>query len=264
MGPFCKGLEKCRAVAWLFNDSPCKNDVVINDRWGKECRHKNGGYFTTEYTAGLDLGDHPWEESRGMGYSYGYNRAETINDYKSGKELIFVLIDMVSRGGNLLLDIGPTSDGRIPTIMEERLLEIGNWMAVNGEAIYGTRPWKTTRQWTKGKVPKVEYGHEYMVKYNVMDVVNEPHDGKAAIEAFFTQKGHDLYVIFPRWPKESSLTIKDVKTTSKTKITLLGMDGNLKFKSKINNVKVELPALTNTSKLDHNAYVLKLSNVKKN
>ena len=49
-------------LAWLFNESPVKNDVVINDRWGKDSRHKHGGYWTTEYTAGLDTGGHPWEE----------------------------------------------------------------------------------------------------------------------------------------------------------------------------------------------------------
>ena len=70
-------------LAWLFNESPCKDEVVINDRWGKGTRHKHGGYYTTEYGAGLEDDTHPWEESRGMGYSYGYNRAETIDDYKT-------------------------------------------------------------------------------------------------------------------------------------------------------------------------------------
>ena len=128
-----------RLVAWLFNESPCKDEVVINDRWGKETRHHHGGYYTTEYGAGLKDDAHPWEESRGMAYSYGYNRAETIDDYKSARELILVLCDLVSRGGNFLLDIGPTGDGRIPVIMQQRLLEIGDWLKVNGEAIYGTR-----------------------------------------------------------------------------------------------------------------------------
>ena len=63
-------------LAWLFNESPVKDDVVINDRWGKDTRHKHGGYWTTEYTPGMTGMDHPWEESRGMGFSYGYNRAE--------------------------------------------------------------------------------------------------------------------------------------------------------------------------------------------
>jgi len=65
------------------------------------------------------------------------NRAERCDDYKTGREFILVLVDLVSRGGNLLLDIGPAADGTIPPLMEQRLLEIGDWLKVNGEAIYG-------------------------------------------------------------------------------------------------------------------------------
>ena len=127
-------------LAWLFNESAVKDEVVVNDRWGKDSRHKHGGYWTTEYTPGMADTSHPWEESRGMGYSYGYNRAERLEHYRTGRELVTILVDTVSRGGNLLLDIGPDADGTIPVIMEQRLAEIGAWLDVNGEAIYGTRP----------------------------------------------------------------------------------------------------------------------------
>ncbi len=79
-------------LAWLFNESPVKDDVVINDRWGKDTRHKHGGYCTTEYTPGMSRLDHPWEESRGMGFSYGYNRAERLEDYHTGRELVIMLV----------------------------------------------------------------------------------------------------------------------------------------------------------------------------
>ena len=94
-------------LAWLFNESPCKDTVVVDDRWGKECRHHHGTYYTTEYGAGMKDASHPWEESRGMAYSYGYNRAERIEDYKTAQEFVLTLVDLVSRGGNFLLDIGP-------------------------------------------------------------------------------------------------------------------------------------------------------------
>ncbi|MBN1816865.1 MAG: alpha-L-fucosidase [Sedimentisphaerales bacterium] len=128
-------------LAWLYNESPVKDVVAVNDRWGSECRHVHGGYYTTEYGSGVE-GGHPWEECRGMGHSFGYNRNETIDEYRSAKTLIHTLVELVSKGGCLLLDIGPAGDGRIPVIMQQRLIEIGDWLTVNGEAIYETRPWK--------------------------------------------------------------------------------------------------------------------------
>ncbi len=139
---------------------------MINDRWGKECRHKHGGYWTTEYGAGLPNADHPWEETRGMAFSFGYSRTEPLEDYRTGQELVWMLADLVSRGGNLLLDIGATADGRIPVIMQDRLAEMGQWLKVNGEAIYGTGTRTNTCQWTDGDRPKQGFG-QFREKYDV-------------------------------------------------------------------------------------------------
>src|SRR5437588_10534387 len=114
-------------LAWLFNESPVKDEVVINDRWGSDTRHKHGGYWTTEYTAGMSGIDHPWEENRGMGVSYGYNRAEGLNDYHTARELGRIWVDTVSRGGNLLRDMGPKADGTRPVSMGGRRMELGVW-----------------------------------------------------------------------------------------------------------------------------------------
>ena len=165
-------------LAWLFNESTVKNEVVVNDRWGKDSRHKHGGYWTTEYTPGMADTAHPWEESRGMGFSYGYNRAERLEHYRTGRELVTVLVDIVSRGGNLLLDIGPDADGTIPVIMEQRLAEIGAWLAVNGEAIYGTRPFTASKQWSDGEQPKIDYNKEYDSSYDVAKLTGAPAPGK--------------------------------------------------------------------------------------
>jgi alpha-L-fucosidase len=128
-------------LAWLFNNCANPDELVINDRWGKETRGRHGGFYTTEYgghTQAEMSADHPWEECRGMGASFGWNRNETIDEYSTDAALIRLLADTVGRGGNLLLDIGPTGDGRIPVIMQERLIQIGAWLKTNGEAVYGT------------------------------------------------------------------------------------------------------------------------------
>jgi alpha-L-fucosidase len=227
-------------LAWLFNESPVKDEVVINDRWGSDTRHKHGGYWTTEYTAGMSGIDHPWEENRGMGVSYGYNRAEGLNVYHTTRELVIILVDTVSRGGNLLLDIGPKADGTIPVIMEERLTEMGNWLKINGEAIYGTKPWKATRQWSAGEVPKVEYNKEYSSAYDVTKLIEKSQPGKAHIEVFFAAKDKNLYAILPDWSGHS-LLLKDV--TQAKSVHLLGAAMPLKFKVSNSGTLVELPEL---------------------
>jgi alpha-L-fucosidase len=227
-------------LAWLFNESPCKDEVVVNDRWGKDCRHKHGGYWTTEYAAGLKDGSHPWEESRGMAHSYGYNRAERIDDYKTGREFILTLIDLVSRGGNLLLDIGPAADGTIPPIMEQRLLEIGDWLKVNGEAIYGTRFAGRSCQWTEGKRPDQQFG-EFMVKYNLMEQVGQQaKNGVAVKHVFFTKKPDALYAITPGWPGKQ-LVLRNIKVPVGVTAKMLGAEGELKTQLDGTTLTLTLP-----------------------
>jgi alpha-L-fucosidase len=201
--------------------------------------------------------DHPWEESRGMGFSYGFNRAERIEHYHTGRELIILLVDLVSRGGNLLLDIGPAADGTIPVIMEERLNQMGSWLKVNGEAIYGTKSWNKTRQWSSGEEPKVDYKAEFNSTYDVAKLVEEPAAGKASIDAFFTAKGNDIYVILPRWPGRK-FTVQNVEGSPVKAITLLGGSAALKFKSQGATVAIDLPEMP-TALMSQPAWVLKLS-----
>ena len=133
-------------LAWLFNGAPNRDEVVVNDRWGSECRSAHGGYFTTEYGhvgEGKELATgRKWEENRAIGASFGYNRNEGPTDYLSAEKILDLLTDTVSRGGNLCLDVGPTADGRIPVVMQKRLVDVGRWLRSNGEAIYDTRPWR--------------------------------------------------------------------------------------------------------------------------
>ena len=157
-------------LAWLYNESPVKDTVVANDRWGKDCRGKHGGHYTTEYLfeggdASGDSAVHPWEECRGIGSSFGYNRYETPDHYMSREKCVETLVNCVSRGGNLLLNVGPTADGRIPAIMQDRLLAMGRWLEVNGEAIYATVKWDGVPKGLKGVYFTRKGGNLYLISF---------------------------------------------------------------------------------------------------
>ncbi|MBQ7190934.1 MAG: alpha-L-fucosidase [Kiritimatiellae bacterium] len=165
-------------LTWLYNESPVKDSVVTNDRWGKGIRGKCGDHYTTEYdqmdgdTKGTRF-SHPWEECRGIGGSFGFNQFEEPHDYMTAAQCVEMLVEKVARGGNLLLNIGPQANGLIPVIMQERLLQMGSWLAVNGEAIYETTQW-------------------------------EKHPGAKEMRAshvYYTRKPNALYVICCAWPQ---------------------------------------------------------------
>ena len=232
----------------------------MNDRWGKDTRHKHGGYWTTEYAAGLPNADHPWEESRAMAYSFGYSRTEPLEDYRSSQELVWMLIDLVSRGGNMLLDVGPTADGRIPVIMQERLAEMGQWLKVNGEAIYGTGTRTTTCQWTDGKQPKQGYG-EFRVKYDITKLVGtHPVEGQAREQAFFTTKPGTLYAILPRWPGKT-FTLKGAKLDVAATVRMLGVEGLLVHRVADGNTVIQMPEISVDELPCKYAWTLKISGV---
>lgn len=228
-------------LAWLYNESPSKDVVVANDRWGKGARHHHGDYFTTEYGAGMPDASHPWEENRGMGFSYAFNRNEPLENYRTGKELVWMLADLVSRGGNLLLNVGPTADGRIPAIQQDRLLALGAWLDVNGEAIYGTRTWRKPFQWSDGKPPEQAFG-EYRVKYDILTMAGQgPRDGVAVKQVFFTKKGDTLYAITPGWPGDE-LRIKGLRAgRERAQVSLLGYDGALDHEQQGSDLVIRTP-----------------------
>lgn len=227
--------EKWRStefLAWLYNDSPVKETVVVNDRWGAETRNKHGGIYTTEYGLvhnGVERDvsiQHPWEENRGIGHSFGFNRNEKLESYSTSKELIHLLVEKVAMGGNLLLNVGPTSDGRIPVIMQQRLSDIGKWLKINGESIYETRNWRKA--------------------YCQPD-----------ISAYFTTKGKDLYVIFSKYP-EKEVVIEGV-SGKVSSVTMLGSDINIRYSDKGDKLSIVPPVFTPDNAPCEYAWVFKVS-----
>ena len=244
-------------LTWLYNESPVKKNVVTYDRWGSGVRFKHGAVFTPEYQPDLDFEDHYWEESRGMGFSYGYNREEDAWDYNSAQSLVLQLIDKVSRGGNFLLDIGPDEHGKIPPIMQERLLEIGKWINVNGEAIYGTERWKVASQWTEGdrNYKAKDGGGDLLLKLTL-----DPEPGYAVKDAFFTYnaKENNLYTLLPKFPSDRKIVLQHITLKKGTRIEFLATKEALTWEQIGPNVLVYLPIFDpNKIKIGY-AYVLKI------
>ncbi|MCR4816768.1 MAG: alpha-L-fucosidase [Bacteroidales bacterium] len=123
-------------ISWYYNT--VGPDAIVNDRWGKGTQH---GFKTPEYSAGISYqGNRPWAECRGIGRSFGYNRNEDIENYLTDRQLIQHFVELVADGGGLTLNVGPMADGTISYIQQERLRNLGQWLKINGEAIYGSEP----------------------------------------------------------------------------------------------------------------------------
>jgi alpha-L-fucosidase len=228
-------------LSWLYNESPVKNSVVVNDRWGSETRSKHGGFYTTEYglvgdKEGMDSTEsRPWEECRGIGTSFGFNRTEGLSDYSTPEQLIKLLVSTVAAGGNLLLDIGPAADGTIPVIMQQRLIEIGQWLKINGEAIYGTRAF---------------------IKRKKDEEINT----ETNKNIFFTQKNNDLYIICLDWPKKE-IVLRGMSDSMNAMAFLLGTDKKVSVKRSGRDLFIKAPVLSPDD--NQLAYVFKLSGIVK-
>ena len=151
-------------LAWLFNESPVKDEVVINDRWGRTPATNTAAIGLRNIRAGMSGIDHPWEESRGMGFSYGYNRAENLEHYHTGRELVMMLVDIgqprrqpAARHRARSRRHNPGDHGG--AAHSDRRLAEDQW-----RCDLWHQPWKATQQWSAGEVPKVEYNKEYSIR----------------------------------------------------------------------------------------------------
>ncbi|XP_060046753.1 plasma alpha-L-fucosidase [Erinaceus europaeus] len=206
-------------LAWLYNQSPVRDTVVTNDRWGAGTICTHGGYFTCRdrYNPGRLL-THKWENCMTIDrFSWGYRRNAEIQDYLTTEELVKQLVVTVSCGGNLLLNVGPTQDGTISPIFEERLRQMGAWLQVNGEAIFHSKPWRSQN-----------------------DTVSA--------DVWYTARPEEglVYAVFLNWPLSGRLLLGQPKAAEgETKVRLLGYAEPLNWTpSAQRGLVVELPALT--------------------
>lgn len=123
-------------IAWYYDE--VGPDAIVNDRWGEG---SDIGFKTPEYSSGGYSSDRPWAEVRGLGRSFGLNRNEKLSAYMTSTELIRLFARTVAYGGGLIINVGPGADGQIPLLQQERLLDLGRWLEINNEAIYGASKW---------------------------------------------------------------------------------------------------------------------------
>jgi alpha-L-fucosidase len=194
-------------------------EVVVNDRlgrtrWSDDDPH--GDFYTPEYARFDVVVDHKWESNRGLGDAWTYDHTETDDDLIPTGELVRNFVDVVSKNGNMLINVGPRPDGTIPEIQRARLRGLGGWLDINGEAVYGTHYWI------------------------------EAEDDVDGVEVRYTTKANRLFAIFFAWPGETA-TLElppEIEMDDGYAVELLTADGRrtLDWEVAEGEVTIELPA----------------------
>lgn len=203
-------------AAYFYNKAEGRKEVAINDRFGLDREGKSlwlrrGDFYCSEFMQKdkeVKEGTHAWEKCRGISQSFGYNWQDTEKNVITSKQFIDMFIDIVSMGGNLLLVVNLNQDGDIPVQEKERLKNIGEWLAVNGEGIYATRRYKI------------------------------PNEGSVAY-TMAKDKKH-VYAIMKEWPGEN-IVLKNVQPTPNAQIKLLGTENVLEWEYCQEGIKIKLP-----------------------
>jgi len=205
---------------------------IVNERVGNNF----GDYLVLEQKGGDKIIPGTWETCITMSRNWGYVKTDTV--YKSPEKLIGLLIDAVSKGGNLLLNVGPTAEGIIRNENLIGMAEIGKWLSVNGEAVYGTKPWKVYGENANTSAYKAQEGFKADEKDAVFD--GTPKDVVQDIR--FTTKGDDLYVIARSW-REKQVLVKSLKINGVNlkSIQLLGHNAKLKWKQTAQGTIITIP-----------------------
>ena len=204
--------------AYFYNRAEGRKEVAVNDRYGLEnnrrygyMRSYRGDFFTSEYGDMTDenRARHAWEECRGISQSFGFNWQDTDDNVISSKDFVDMFVNIVSKGGNLLLIVNLDAQGALPEVQEKRLKDIGKWLKVNGEGIYYTRAYTIAA--------------EGSVRYTR------------------SKDNQTVYAISTEWPG-NQLKLKSVKPANKSKVFMLGYNEPLKWSYKNGITTITLPA----------------------
>ncbi len=203
---------------------------LINDRIGNSL----GDFYTPEQTVPEEISREPWESCVTIGTNWGYLRRDSV--YKSSEVIARLLTDVVSKGGNLLFNVGPTPWGTFPKGTVERLDSVGGWLRTNGEAIYGTQPWRV-------------FGESFSRERVVMQAGDKPDEMRDQTakgtdpDIRFTCKPGVLYVIARSW-REARVQVQDLLLTPEeavTEVELLGYGKPVDWKCTDRGIDMELP-----------------------
>ena len=199
-------------------------------------------FITFFYLLGV-LIDHKWENAMTVdAYSWGIRRYINLNDVLTPEEILTQIVTTVSCGGNILVNVGPTKEGTIIPIFQERLHQMGAWLKVNGEAIYATTPWV--------------YQNDTLAKENPVWYTAGKGDQAGAV-----------YAIVIGWPEGDSITLGSVKAQSQnTTIKFIGLNyAILNFEQTTNGLNIKFPLLSSVLNTCGSGcqwvYALKMENV---
>lgn len=209
-------------AAYFYNQAEGRKEVAVNDRHTFSSMGAHGDFYTREYNMGMgDPIDHKWEVCRSISPAFGYNWQDDEHNSLSRKELIEMFVKIVAENGNLLLVVSPDGSGRLPAIQQDRLLALGEWMAVNSEGIYATRPWE----------------------------VNVEGD------LYFTQSKDGKYVFVHsfNWP-EKELTINRLSPVKGSAVKILGVNEKIKWNRTEQGLRITFPDSLRQEKNRPNPY----------